>query len=205
MPTGRSRSRAFPRIASPATAPVAAASGSDRRSYAASAQSASSASASPSSTSRFRWTSCQTTYGCSVAISRGDEADARRAEPRPDREDDECRRDRDGDLREPDREPRATERQVDRREEPAVERLRVRRRDAGEEAERPVIDERRREAVALVDELLEDRLPLACEHEEPRDGRDDDDDERQPSTVSSSFGVDGRHVAGTVRGRLLPR
>ena len=67
--TGRRMSRALPRIAIPATTPVSAASEKERRSYAASAQSASTASTSPSSTSRFRWTSCQTTYGWSVAMS----------------------------------------------------------------------------------------------------------------------------------------
>ena len=45
-----------------------------------------------------------------------------------------------------------------------------RRRGRREEAEGAVLDERRREAVALVDELLEDRLPLAGEHGEPRQG-----------------------------------
>ena len=87
-------------------------------------------------------------------------------------------RDGDDDLRDPDGEPRPAERQVDPGEEPAVERLRVRGRDAGEEAERPVVDERRREAVALVDELLEDRLPLAREHERARGsrGREHDDE-----------------------------
>ena len=126
---------------------------------------------------------------------RGDEADAGRAEPRPDREDDQRRRDRDGDLREPDREPGATERQVDRREEPSVERLGVRRGDAGKEAERPVIDERRCETVALVDELLEDRLALACKHQETRNGRDHDHDSgsRRPfHLASASMGATSR-------------
>ena len=116
---------------------------------------------------------------------RGDEADAGRAEPRADREDDERGRDGDDDLCDADREPRASEREVDPREEPAVQRLRVRRRDAGKEPERAVVDERRREAVALVDELLEDGPALVGEDEEPRHRRREDDDEGAASTVSS--------------------
>ena len=136
---------------------------------------------------------------------RGDEPDAGRAQPRPDLEDDERRRDGDDDLRDPDREPRAPEREVEAGEEPAVERLGVRRRDTGEEAERPVVDERRREAVALVDELLEDRLALAHEHERGAAARLRPRRRVRPSIVSSSFDDDGRHGTGTVRGRVLPR
>ena len=102
---------------------------------------------------------------------RGDEPDAGRLQARADREDDERGRDGDDDLGDADREPRAAEREVDPREEPAVQRLRVRGRDAGEEAERAVVDECRREAVALVHELLEDGLALAREDEEPRHRR----------------------------------
>ena len=98
---------------------------------------------------------------------RGDEADLGRAQPRPDLEDDERREHGNDDLGDPDGEPRPPERQVDPGEKPAVERLRVRGRNACKEAERPVVDQCRREAVALVDELLEDRLPLARE-DEPR-------------------------------------
>ena len=58
---------------------------------------------------------------------------------------------------------------------------------SGEEAERPVVDERRREAVALVDELLEDRLALAHEHEQPRHRGREPRRRVRPSTVSSSF------------------
>ena len=91
---------------------------------------------------------------------RGDEPDARRAQPAADLEDDQRRGDGDDDLCDPDGEPRAPNGQVDRREEPAVERLRVRGRHVREESERPVVDEGRGEPVALVDELLEDRLAL---------------------------------------------
>ena len=56
-------------------------SGSDRRSYGRERAAARGRRAtSPSSISRFRWTSCQTTYGWSVAMQRGDEADTRRRE-----------------------------------------------------------------------------------------------------------------------------
>ncbi len=85
---------------------------------------------------------------------RRDEADADRAQARADLEDDERCRDRHDDLRDPDREPRSPEREVDPREKPPVQRLCVRGRNAGQEAERAVVDERRREPVALVDELL---------------------------------------------------
>ncbi len=97
-----------------------------------------------------------------------DEPDADGPQPRADLENDERRCDRDHDLRDPDGEPLAAEREVKGREEPAVERLRVGGRDVGDEAEGPVVDQRRREAVALVDELLEDGLALAHEHEETR-------------------------------------
>ena len=127
---------------------------------------------------------------------RGDEPDARRPQPRADLEDDERGRDGDDDLRDPDREPRAAEREVERGEEPAVERLRVRRGDVREEAERPVVDERLREAVALVDELLEDRLTLADEDEQARESRPPPRRRERPSTVSSSFDHDGRHGFG---------
>ena len=195
MPTGRSRRRAFPRIASPATAPVAAAERKrpplvrDQRAEREERQ------RQPVEHLAIQVDVVPDDVRVQRRDRRGDEADAGRAEPRPDREDDQRRRDRDGDLREPDREPRATERQVDRREEPAVERLCVRRRDAGKEAERPVIDERRRETVALVDELLEDRLALACEHQETRNGRDHDHDSgsRRPfHLASASMGATSR-------------
>ena len=118
----------------------------------------------------------------------GNEAHACRAKARPDLEDDERGRDRDDHLCDAHGEPVATERVVQAREEPSVQRLRVRRRDVGQEAERPVVDEGRREAVALVDELLEDRLALSHEHEEARDrgGGHDDECARRPFHLASS-------------------
>ena len=140
---------------------------------------------------------------------RGDEADLGRAQPRPDLEDDERREHGDHDLGDPDGEPRPPEREVDPGEKPSVERLRVRGRDAGQEPERPVVDERRGEAVALVDELLEDRLALAREDERARHRGHQHDDESgcRASHLGGRryFSDDGRHVAGTVRGRVLPR
>src|SRR5262245_12598609 len=123
------------------------------------------------------------------------EPDTRRAEPRADREDDERGDDRDHDLGDAHGEPRAAERPVHRREEPAVERLRIRRRHAGEEPERPVLDESRREPVALVDECLEDRLALAREDERTRHRGDDDDDGGCRRTLhlgSTSMGATSR-------------
>ena len=139
----------------------------------------------------------------------GHEPDLGRAEPRADLEDDERCEHGDHDLGDPDGEPRPAERQVDPGEKPSVERLRVRGRDAGQETERPVVDERRGEAVALVDEFLEDRLPLAREnqHARRRGHQHDDESGCRASHLGGRryFSDDGRHVAGTVRGRVLPR
>ncbi len=119
---------------------------------------------------------------------RGDEPDPGRAQARADLEHDERGRHCDDDLCDPDGEPRAAEREVEGRQEPAVERLRVRGGDVREEPERPVVDERLREAVALVDELLEDRLALAHEHEEAWNRRSGHDDEcaRRPFHLAST-------------------
>ena len=151
----------MPRIATPATTPVRAASGKERRSYAASAQQRENGEHEPVEHLPVQVDVVPDDVRMQRRDQRGDEADAGRAQPRPDLEDDERGRDRDDDLRDPDGEPRAAEREVEAGEEPAVERLRVRGRNVGQEAERPVVDERRGEAVALVDELLEDRLALA--------------------------------------------
>ena len=50
-----------------------------------------------------------------------------------------------------------------------------------------------------------DGLALACQHQKARHRGDDDDDDgcRRSLHLASTF--DGRHVGGTVRGRLLPR
>src|SRR5688572_6703199 len=119
---------------------------------------------------------------------RGDEPDTDRSQPGADLEHDERRRDGDDDLRDPDGEPRAAERDVETREEPAVERLGVRRRQIREESERPVVHERRREPVALVHELVEDRRALAREHQQPRHRRRDHDEKgaRRPFHLASS-------------------
>ena len=67
--SGSRASRALPRIAMPVATPVAAAAAKERSSKARIARSTTKASSSPSSPSRFRCTSCQMTYGCSVASS----------------------------------------------------------------------------------------------------------------------------------------
>ena len=81
--------------------------------------------------SRFTWTSCQTRYGCSVAIERGDQADAGRAgaASRSRRRRAPCAA-ATAICASPTDEPGATERPVDGGEEPAVQRLGVRRRHA---------------------------------------------------------------------------
>ncbi len=66
------------------------------------------------------------------------------------------RRDRHRGVREPDHEPVAVEHPVERDQEEAVERLRVRRRDPRDEPVRPAVEERQREVVALVDERVRD-------------------------------------------------
>ena len=88
----------------------------------------------------------------------GDHAHSRGVQSPADLEHEQCRRHGDERLRQADDEPRAVERPVESREEERVERLRVRRRHVGEEPERPALDQRAGEAVALLDELLEDLL-----------------------------------------------
>ena len=135
----------------------------------------------------------------------GHEPDLGRAEPRADLEDDERCEHGDHDLGDPDGEPRPAERQVDPGEKPSVERLRVRGRDAGQETERPVVDERRGEAVALVDEFLEDRLPLAREnqHARRRGHQHDDESGCRASHLDAERGAwRARHGAGSPPPRL---
>ena len=151
--------------------PAATDQASERRSAATSAQSTSAAASSWSTISRLTWTSCQTRYGFSVDDDRRDHAGAARQHARADRVDEQRGRRRDEDLREADRPPLAPEDPVDRDEEEAVERLRVRRRLARDEAERPVVDERRREVVALVRERREDLVALVHEDDHAWDDR----------------------------------
>ena len=75
----------------------------------------------------------------------------------PDLEHDDRGQSRDRDVRDADDEPVPLEDLVEAREEPRVQGLRVAGRPAGQEPERPARDQRLREAVALLDELLEDR------------------------------------------------
>ena len=84
-----------------------------RRSAATSASSTIAAPSSWSRISRFRWTSCQTRYGCSVAIAAASRPRARlRRDAAADLVDEQRDGDRDRDLREPDREPRLVEEPV---------------------------------------------------------------------------------------------
>ena len=88
-------------------------------------------------------------------------ADPLRDEPPPDLVDEQRGRDRDHDLDEPDRPPRAAEDPVDRDQEPRVERLRPRRRLARDEPERAGLSTNDlREVVALLGERREDVAAL---------------------------------------------
>ena len=127
------------------------------------ASSATTATSSPSRTSRFRCMSCQTRNGCSVAIVAPTTPTRERDGAAPDLEHDDRGQGGERDVRDADDEPVPLEDLVEAREEPGVERLRVARGSPGQEAERPARDERLREAVALLDELLEDRSALARE------------------------------------------
>ena len=128
---------------------------------------------------------------------RRDDADTGRAEARADLEHEERGDDRYDRLRDAHRQPRPAERQVEAGEEPAVERLRVGGRNAGEEAEGAVVDERGRETVALVDELLEDRVALAQEHGEPREGGREGDDGDRASAAHQESAVASTSMRGT--------
>ena len=178
MTSGRSTSRELPRIASPSSAPRR----SPQRqrppdlSAATSVASTIAAASSVSRISRLTWTSCQTRYGCSVESDGGHDPHPLRRDPPPDLVDDERRRDRDERLREPDHEPVPAEHPVERREEEGVERLRVRRGDARDEADRSARDERAREVVALLRVGEQDLAALDRDDDEPRqsaDGRDE--------------------------------
>ena len=102
---------------------------------------------------------------------RGEEAGERRDPASPDLVDEQRGRGRDGDLRQPDDDPRALKDPIERNQEPAVERLRVGGRPPRDEAVRPVREEGAGEDVALVDVRRRDRAPLVEEDAEPRDDR----------------------------------
>ena len=106
------------------------------------------------------------------------------------------------DLREPHHDPRAVERPVEPGEEPGVERLGVRRRDPGQEAERAARDERPREDVALLDIGLEDLLALDRQREQAREGGGGDDQEGRTAWYPLR---DAAHDSGTVRSGLVSR
>ena len=135
---GSASRRTLPRIPSPITAPSGSARCQPKRSAACSVRYTVAAASRWSRISRFMCTSCQTRYGCSATISACEQADRRREPALADLPDDERRRDGDADLREPDDLPVPAEDPVERDQEPAVERLRVRGRVARDEAVRPV-------------------------------------------------------------------
>ena len=102
-----------------------------------------------------------------------------------------------------DDEPGPLERPVERGQEPGVQRLRVGRRDVGQEPERPARDEGLRERVALLDVLLEDLVPLDREGDEPRQrgGRGDEEGRARrgmrcamPPTTPERYAVVSCHV-----------
>ncbi len=95
-----------------------------------------------SSISRLRWTSCQTRYGCSVARSAPPRRSRSRRSRVPIAIDDERRERRDRRSAPLPTASHDRSNPVDRDEEEAVERLRVRGRDARDEAERAAVEER---------------------------------------------------------------
>ena len=110
---------------------------------------------------------------------RSHQPDARRQEPPPDLEHDDRRRDRDQELREPDRPPVEAADPEDRDQEPAVERLRVGGGMARDVAERPVAEEHLCEQLRLL-EVREDALLLVQEDAEPRQRARGDHDRIRP-------------------------
>ena len=119
---------------------------------------------------------------------RGERSGRARQHMRADRVHEKRRRGRNQDLGEADRPPLAAEDPVDRNEEEAVQRLRVRRGLARDEPERAVMDERLREVVALVGERGEDGGALVQQDHEPRcDRRDGDQPEVRPPHATTKI------------------
>ena len=129
---------------------------------------------------------------------RSAERDALGGDSHSDRVDEPGGADRDDDLSSSDQLPRAVDPE-DRDEEESVERLGVRRRDAGDEAVGAAREERLREVVALVPVRGEDRVALVQQGRDPwqRCGECEHD---VGMAVQSAHGE-----PGTVRGRLVPR
>ena len=159
----------------------------------------------PSSTSRFKCMSCQTRNGCSVAIVAPTTPTDRDATRRPISSTTTAVRAATAMCAMPDDEPVPLEDLVEAREEPRVQGLRVAGGPAWQEPERPARDQGLREAVALLDQLLEDlalarrrgRLPAG---RPPRPARS-----RSPGRVSSRLGGEiGRSRDGCVEPRALP-
>ena len=142
-----------------------------------------------SRTSRFRCTSCQTRYGCSVAIIAPTTPTARRHDAPSDLETSSAvqRRPRSARCRRP---PVPLE---DRRDRRGTRRRAAAcsRTGAGDEAERAALDERLREVVALLDEPRGSR-PAREEHDEPR---------QRPPPRARGDGSPLRHCARSRRER----
>ncbi len=122
---------------------------------------------------------------------RPDDADPKRDDAATDLEHDHGGQSCDRDVRDADDEPVPLEGLVEPGEEPGVEGLCVAGGSPGEEAERPARDERLCEAVALLDELLEDRPPLGEQDDEARQDRGGEHD---------CEGLPSRHRAAAARG-----
>ena len=119
---------------------------------------------------------------------RGDDGDGHGEKAASDLEDEHRGDRRDGDLHETDGLPTPPEDPVDRDQKPAVERLRVRRRFAGDVAERPVMHERQREAAALLGERVDDLAALVEKDGEPRHDRRRNDDRVRTAAAHAAIG-----------------
>ena len=118
-----------------------------------------------------------------------------------DPEDEHSRQRRDRDVREPDDHPAPLERPVERDQEEAVERLRVRGRVARHEAVRPARDERPRERVALVEEARRDLPALVEEHREAHDdGERGDGGDRVPAEEAAHHAATVSRAAAALAG-----
>ena len=110
---------------------------------------------------------------------RADDAHRQGTNTPPDLEHDDRGQSGDRDMRDADDEPVPLEDLVEPREEPRVQGLRVAGWPARQKPERPTRDQGLREAVALLDELLEDLAPLGEQDDDPRDdGCDEHDRDR---------------------------
>ena len=134
---------------------------------------------------------------------RPDDTDPKRDGAATDLEHDDRGQSCERDVCDADDEPVTLEDLVEAGEEPGVQRLRVSRRSPGKEPERPARDEGLCEAVALLDELLEDRSALREEDDEARNHRGGEHD-RGGSAVVSRYGRARSRRDGGVEPGALP-